>query len=259
MIIPTLGDRPEYLEQTLISISSQSVPADVVIVAPSVAKGVAELAQRFGASLLQDPGSLPGAINLGARAAQPHHEYLNWLGDDDLLTEGSLEATVGALEADPSCVLAYGACQYISDDGRPLWVSRAGRWAELILGWGPDLIPQPGMLVRASAWRAVGGLDESFRFAFDLDLLLKLRREGRFVSLPTIVSCFRWHAESLTVSDRSGSLYESEIARRRYLGPIQRHLAWAWEAPVRVATRVAAREVLRRARRLASRPVVGPS
>ena len=45
---------------------------------------------------------------------------------------------------------------FLDDAGRPLWVSRAGRWAERILAWGPDLIPQPGMLVRRSAWDAVG-------------------------------------------------------------------------------------------------------
>jgi len=225
--------------------------ADIVIVAPPGKSAVVELAERVGACLVADPGSLPGAINAGAAAASMEHAYVNWLGDDDLLTPGSLERTVGALDANPGAVLAYGACQYISDGGQPLWVSRAGHWAERILIWGPDLIPQPGMLMRIDAWRAVGGLDESFRFAFDLDLLLKLRSQGGFVSVPDVVSCFRWHAESLTVSDRSGSLYESEIARRRYLSPTARRLAWMWEGPVRLATRAAAWEVRRRALRLA--------
>ena len=249
-MIPTLGDRPAYLEQTMASIVGQSVAADIVLVCPRDRPEVNALAAQFAARVLPDPGSLPGAINVGVRSAEPHHDFVNWIGDDDLLTEGSLERTVAALDRSSDLVLAYGACQYVSDDGRPLWVSRAGRWAERILIWGPDLIPQPGMLVRASAWRAVGGLDESFRFAFDLDLLLKLRSQGRFVSIPDIVSCFRWHAQSLTVSDRSGSLYESEVARRRYLGPTARRLAWLWEGPVRLATRGAAWEVRRRALRL---------
>lgn len=249
IVIPTLGQRPSYLASTVQSIREQSVPADIVLVAPPGKADVIALAEDMGARVITDPGSLPGAINAGAAAATADHAYLNWLGDDDLLTSGSLERTVSALDAHPEAVLAYGACQYIADDGQPLWVSRAGRWAERILVWGPDLIPQPGMLMRADAWRAVGGLDESFRFAFDLDLLLKLRTQGTFVSLPEIVSCFRWHADSLTVSDRTGSLDESEIARRRYLGPFARRIAWAWEGPVRLATRAAAWEVRRRALR----------
>ena len=56
-------------------------------------------------------------------------------------------------------VVAFGACRYIDPQGRELWISKAGPWAPRVLKWGPDLIPQPGMLVRRSAWSAVGGLD----------------------------------------------------------------------------------------------------
>ena len=75
------------------------------------------------------------------------------------------------------------------------------------------------MLVRRSAWEQVGGLDESFRFAFDLDLLLKIQPLGGFVDVGQVVSSFRWHGDSLTVGDRSTSLHESEVARRRALRP----------------------------------------
>lgn len=69
-----------------------------------------------------------------------------------------------------------------------------------------------------------------------------------------VVSCFRWHGDSLTVSDRTASLDESERVKRRHLSPTARRLAWTWEGPVRVATRLAAREVTRRARRASSAP-----
>ena len=146
-----------------------------------------------------------------------------------------------------NAVVAYGSCAYIDDEGRALWTSSAGRWATRILSWGPDLIPQPGMLMRRPAWVNVGGVDESLRFAFDLDLLLKLRREGNFVDVGRVVSSFRWHPDSLTVSDRTASLDESELVKRRYLSRVGRSMSWTWERPVRLATRMAAREVTRRA------------
>ena len=248
VVVPTLGSRLDFLGQTLASIASQDVPADVLVVVPADRTEARELARDHGARIADDPGSLPSAINLGVRLALPEHRFVNWIGDDDLLVPGSLAATVGALR-DDSVVLAYGACSYIDDRGRQLWVSQAGRWAERILSWGPDLIPQPGMLVRRSAWDAVGGLDESMRFAFDLDLLLKLRGQGSFVDVGRVVSSFRWHPDSLTVSDRTASLDESELAKRRHLSPAARRLSWLWEKPVRGATRLAAREVTRRARR----------
>jgi len=248
IVVPTLGKRLDFLDQTLSSIRDQSVESDIVVVIPPTSTDARELAQSFDATLVDDPGSLPAAINAGVRAAEPRHRFVNWIGDDDLLAPGSLDVTVGALNADSEAVLAYGACQYIDDAGRDLWTSSAGRWATRILSWGPDLIPQPGMLVRRTAWDASGGVDESLRFAFDLDLLLKLRRHGSFVDVGTVVSSFRWHPDSLTVSDRTASLNESELVKRRYLSGLARSLSWTWERPVRVATRLAAREVSRRAR-----------
>lgn len=250
IVVPTLGTRMDFLARTLVSIRDQSVAADIVVVTPEGRSEARALALEHGARLIDDPGSLPSAINIGVSSAQEHHRFVNWIGDDDLLAPGSLHVTVAALHANPRVVVAYGSCSYIDDKGRALWTSSAGRWATRILPWGPDLIPQPGMLMRRDAWQAVGGVDESLRFAFDLDLLLKLRSQGDFLDVGRIVSSFRWHPDSLTVSDRTASLDESELVKRRYLSSRARSLSWAWEGPVRVATRLAAREVTRRARRL---------
>ncbi len=252
IVVPTLGSRLTLLEACLESIASQSVPVDLLIVAPEGESQLLALADRFNAPIIPDPGSLAAAINVGVQAAQDRHQYVNWLGDDDLLEPGSLARTVGALDADPHAVVAYGACRYIDERGRELWISKAGAWAPRILKWGPNLIPQPGMLVRRDAWNRIGGLDESMRFAFDLDLLLRVQPLGRFVDVGAVVSSFRWHGDSLTVSDRTGSLLESEAARRRALSPVGRRIAWLWERPVGVATRLAAAKVSRRAARTSS-------
>lgn len=249
IVVPTLGQRIGFLRETLTSIRDQRISADITVVSPQSASEARALATEFGCLLLDDPGSLPSAINLGIAKAQPHHKFVNWLGDDDLLTSGSLEFTTKVLQNEPGVVVAYGACRYIDETGRELWVSKAGKWADRILVWGPDLIPQPGMLIRREAWHYVGGLDESLSHAFDLDLLLKLRGQGQFFSVDGIVSCFRWHPNSLTVSDRSKSLAESESIKRRYLNANQSKVKWMWEKPVRIATIVAAKRLNARAQR----------
>jgi GT2 family glycosyltransferase len=246
LAVPTLGRRPALLERTLKSITTQSVPADVIVVGPDT-PNLRMAAEAHGARWIPDPGSQTKAINLGLAEAEPHYEFVNWLNDDDLLEPGALEATTRVLDQRPEATVAYGACRYIDEAGRELWVSRAGPWATRILSWGPDLIPQPGMLIRRTAWDRVGGVDESYRFAFDFDLLLKLRRIGPLVDVGQIVSSFLWHADSLTVGDRTTNLQESERAKRAALSPTARRFAWMWEGPVRVATRAAAWEVSRRA------------
>lgn len=257
IVIPTLGQRVDYLRQTLESIRNQQVEADIAVVTPLGATAARALAHEFGAKVIDDPGSLPAAINLGVSQAGVQHRYVNWLGDDDLLTDQSLGSTIGELKANPDAVVAYGSCRYIDPQGKELWVSKAGKWADRILSWGPDLIPQPGMLIRREAWDSVGGVDESLSHAFDLDLLLKLKNHGGFIPVDHVVSCFRWHPESLTVSDRSKSLNESEEIKRRYLSPRQAELKWLWEQPVRVATRIAAQRLNKRAYRLSAAKTSG--
>ena len=247
MIVPTLGTRIDFLRQSLQSISSQDTPADIVMVCPKEATEARNLAQEHHATVLDDPGSLPKAINAGATQLQQHHEFINWLGDDDLLEPGSLTTTTTILDSNPQATVAFGACRYIDEHNQQLWISRAGQWAPRILGWGPDLIPQPGMLVRANAWNKVNGVDESLSMAFDLDLLLKLKGLGPLMGTSTVISAFRWHASSMTASDRSKNLDESEAVKRRYLSPTQSKLKWTWEKPVRIATRAAANNVHRRA------------
>jgi GT2 family glycosyltransferase len=249
LVVPTLGRRLGYLAQSLESIRAQGVPVDIVMVVPAAALDARALGQRYGVHLIDDPGSLSGAVNAGFAAAREHHALGNWLGDDDLLTPGSLAAAVRVLDRDRRTAVAYGQCRYIDGDGRELWLNKSGHKASRLLPWGPDLVPQPGMLFRLADFSAVGGLDESLEFAMDLDLLLRLRRRGRLVYVPRPLSCFRWHQTSLTVSDRTRSLSESERVKHRYLPARLRRLAPVWDVPVRQATRFAARRVNRRAQR----------
>jgi GT2 family glycosyltransferase len=244
IVIPTLGLRPELFSLTLQSILDQPAePADIVVVLPADASAVREMATAVGAQLLDDPGSMSAAINAGFSLAGPQHLYANWIGDDDLLAPDALAAAAKALDADSTAVVAFGHCDYIDSDGGLLFTSKAGRLAPWLMTWGPDLVPQPGALFRLTAVRDVGLLDPSLRYAMDLDLLLRLRKRGRFVNTGKVLSSFRWHSSSTTVANRTPSLEEAEQVKRRYLSPLQRRLAPVWERPVRLATRLAARRV----------------
>ena len=247
IVVPTLGTRPELLKESISSIRDQSVTVDIAIVSPP-SRVVSDLADNLGITWIEDPNKgLAAAINLGVNEAVQDHSYVSWLGDDDLLTPDSLSLTTSALDGHPDAVLAYGPCRYINARGSHLWTNQAPSWVVPVLAWGPQLVPQPGMLVRATAWREVNGLDETYSMAFDFDLLLRLKKVGRFTRVSQPVSCFRWHADSLTVDDRARNLDESERAKRTALAPQFRRWTWLWEPPVRWATRVAARRVQRRA------------
>lgn len=258
VVVPTLGRRLETLVQTLESVESQDgVRTRLVVVAPVSAADARAVAARFGAEVVDDPGrGLSAAVNAGL-ATRGEEGYYAWVNDDDFYAEGALARLTRMLEARPDASVAYGACAYIDHHGDLIGVSRAGPVATWILGWGPDLVPQPSALHRMSAVEEAGWYDETLGLAMDLDMLLRLRRIGKFVSTSEIVSSFRWHADSLTVANRRISLSESERVKRRYLSRPARLLSPVWDMPVRWATHLAARQVTRRARKLAVEHAAG--
>jgi len=253
VVLPTLGDRLEFLETTLRSCRdlAELVPTTVAMVVPTGAVQARALASQYGALLVNDPGSgMADAVNagLGARTTE---EFYVWVGDDDELVPQGVAALMEALGDRFSSVVAYGHCDYIDGTGRVIGRSKAGPLAAALLPWGPNLIPHPGTIVRLDALEAVGGFDSRLTYALDLDVFLKLRRMGDFITAPLVSARFRWHADSSTVADRSSSAREAIIVKNRHLPALLRPLSWVWNYPVAWASHVAAWAVTVRARNLA--------
>lgn len=244
VVLPTLGKRLDYLRQTLESIRAQApVATDVVMVFPLSNKETAKLANEYGAIAVDDPGGISAAVNAGIAQAKPHHRYISWIGDDDLLAPESLQAAMAALDQHPDAVVAFGYCDYIDAEGRKIFTSRAGNLAPWLATWGPDLIPCPGALFRLSALRKVGKFDETRKYAMDLDMFLRLRKMGKFINTKRTLASFRWHPTSTTVANRKHSLDEAEQVKRKHLPKAMRPLSFLWEKPVRIATFIAAKRV----------------
>lgn len=253
VVLPTLGDRLDFLRETLDSVARQRETVDLtlVVVSPPSAIDARRLAAEYGAVLVDDPKTgISAAINCGLEA-RTDERYYAWVGDDDLFRPGGLALLQSMLEADRDAVVAYGACDYIDPQGATAWVSAAGGLAIRVLPWGPNLIPNPAALIRFDALTAIGGFDETLRYAMDLDVFLSLRSHGRFLPTRTSVAAFRWHPDSLTVANRRASSREAESIKRKHLPAVLRPVSFVWDIPVRFASKVAANRVTARARALA--------
>ena len=252
VVLPTLGERLGFLESTLLSCEelAREIPTTVVMVAPTWAIEARALGSRFGVTVVDDPGTgMADAVNAGLGVRSTEDFYV-WVGDDDELVAPGILALMETMGDSPSAVVAYGQCDYINDAGIVIGRSKAGPLAKALLAWGPNFIPHPGTLVRLDALEAVGGFDSSLSYALDLDVFLKLRRMGDFVSTPTVSARFRWHAHSATVADRTASAREAIAVKNQHLPATLRGISWIWNYPVAWASQVAAWLVTIRARRL---------
>jgi len=244
IVLPTLGKRPEYLKLTLETLAAQSpTKFDLVMVFPTSSKKTVALAKKYHATIVDDPGGMSAAVNAGIATAKPHHKFITWIGDDDYLTKDSLSVSSAALEANPDAIVAFGYCDYMTSTGKHILTSRAGRLAPWIMYWGPNLIPMPGLLMRKSALDKAGVFDVNNTWSMDLDMLIRLRKIGRFVNTKKTLAAFRWHEKSQTVANRPKVLAEVSKVQRSHMPRAISFFAPLWETPVRLATTVAAKRV----------------
>lgn len=249
VVVPTLGERPEYLEQALRSIRDAG-DAWILIVAPARFDASDLIASGLADEKVDETGrSLPEAIEQGFAALPNSVEYLSWLGDDDLLRGDSLRITSDFLDHHPRTSAVYGRCDYINENNDLVWHNRSGAWAAPLLRVGPDLIPQPGSLFRRESYRQTDGLRTDLGWAFDMDIFLQLARVGRLSYVPRTLAAFRWHTESLSVAQRGRSVAEASQVRRAHLPRIVRPISVLWEGPVRWATHRAGSVVIKGAKK----------
>ncbi len=249
IVVPTLGTRPDYLKQCLRSIR-EAGEAHIVLVAPAGFDALYLKNDGLFDSEIEDPRQgLPEAINLGIRALPKEVEFVNWLGDDDLLANGSIAVAQEALSESSQAVMVFGACNYIDSEGETIWTNRSGRWAAPLLRFGPDLIPQPGALFRREVFERIGGLSSDFNWAFDFDLFIRFSKLGKLQYVNRTLASFRWHPESLSVEHRRMSVAEASAVRVRHLPKVLKLISIIWEYPVKQATLFAGKRVTNMSRK----------
>jgi peptidoglycan hydrolase CwlO-like protein len=188
IVTPSYGQE-KFIERTLLSVLDQS-PA-------IIARHAARLRHWESA---KDHGQAD-AIRRGFTHLTPAlgpDDLMAWLNSDDLLGPGVLRYVAEYFTQHPEVDVIYGHRIIIDEaDGD------VGRWImprhdPHVLEW-IDYVPQETMFWRKRAWDLAGGIDPSFQFALDWDLLARFQQAGcRMVRLPYALGAFRVHAEQKT-------------------------------------------------------------
>jgi hypothetical protein len=118
--------------------------------------------------------------------------------------------------------VVYGHRVLVDEYGQEI-----GRWVmpphdDAVLSWA-DYIPQETMFWRREIWeKAGGGIDKSFKFAMDWDLILRFREAGaKIVCLPRFLGAFRVHPHQKTSAEISSQGdREMQQLRKRSLGRV---------------------------------------
>lgn len=249
VVIPTILGRPHLIKLAVESIlNSRLAGRKLELRIAAESQFVESLVKMgFGDMVFEIPSAtivpLSEKLNLAFLSLPDEVQYLSWLGDDDLLGADSLKNACDILERNQTVSMVYGRCIYITESGREIFENKSGKWALRIMHFGPNLIPQPGSVWKRGAFESTGGLSDKYKLAIDFDLYFKLKRMGELRYSPNIVSYFRWHPSSQSVSDRWVSVLESSRIRRTYMPKALKPLSFFWEPLVVLSTFLAGKLV----------------
>lgn len=245
IIIPTRGDSPWFMEALA---SAVAIPGgEIIVVAPVTPVGLA--GDRV--VCLPDEGrGIYAALNRGV-AAPGDWDAFTWINDDDVLVPEGIATEAAHCERHADVGVAFGRVRMIDSLGRvgvEMPATHRGLEVGPLMAAGVVPFSQPGTLIRRAALERVGGFDERFQAAGDLDLFGRMAaRDVRFEFVDAQVARFRTRPGQISANraqvvaetsrviaaaaQRVDWCAASASARRRfrwhnlavYLGRIRRH------------------------------------
>jgi glycosyltransferase involved in cell wall biosynthesis len=205
-----------YIEQAIESVLAQDYPRieHIVVDGGSTDETLEILRRHSHLRWVSEPdGGQAAALNKGFRLAQG--TIFGWINADDYYLPGAVSAAVALLE-ESGCALVHGGWRQVAEDGRTIRDVALIPFDFRRQLEASNAVAQPGTLFTRAAFEAVGGVDESFRYALDYELWLKLggRFEVRHVN--RVLAAYRYHATSKTVAESEGFVAETWRASRSH-------------------------------------------
>ncbi len=194
-IVTPSFNQAAFLEKTILSVLEQDYPAlEYLVIDGGSTDGSREIIEKYATRLAYwtsepDRGQAD-AINKGMLRARG--EIVAWLNSDDYYLPGAIQAAVEALESHPGAALVYADMLAVDEVGRTI---NTLKYRPLSL---QDLlcfqiIGQPAVFMRRSAFEKAGGLDTDFDLLLDHQLWLKLAQQGGLLHVDRRWAAARYH------------------------------------------------------------------
>lgn len=210
---------PEYKNQGVIAsdfppTSSSPPPAPHPLPASRIPSPASRAPRLIAWESTHDNGQADAIVRAFAKTSGAPDDLMAWINSDDFYLPGTLGFVADYFARRPDVDVLYGHRVLVDENSQEI-----GRW--FLPKHDPevlrlnDFVPQETMFWRRRIWDKVGGIDPSFKFAMDWDLLLRFQAAGaKIVRVPYFLACFRIHSAQKT-SAQMQSVGQAEITRLR--------------------------------------------
>jgi GT2 family glycosyltransferase len=162
----------------------------------------------------RDDGQANAIAKGFAKTSGSPDDLMAWINSDDCYMPGALAFVADYFARHPEVDVIYGHRVVVNEASQEIarWFLPKHDPEVLRLN---DFVPQETLFWRRRIWDKVGGIDTSFKFAMDWDLLLRFQAAGAtIVRVPYFLACFRVHTAQKT-SARMHDIGQEEITRLR--------------------------------------------
>jgi GT2 family glycosyltransferase len=212
IVTPSYNQAP-YLEQTIQSVLEQEYPhIEYLVIDGGSTDNSVEIIKKYAkpmesGSLLPSQQQAVGlhminywisekdrgqaeAINKGFARAKG--DILAWLNSDDYYLLDTISAVVRCFEENPDVVMAYGDMLAVDGQGQTINILKYKQLSlEDLLCF--QIIGQPSVFFRRSAFEKTGPVEPTFHFMLDHHLWIRLAQQGRILHVPQVWAAARYH------------------------------------------------------------------
>ena len=222
IIIPTFN-RSDMLGEALNSALNQNYKNyEIIIVDDGSNDGTSKAVKNFISPqvhyIRNNHEGVAQARNSGIQVAKG--DYILWLDDDDLLFPNTIESHMSIVKKYPQVDVVYGNLEkFKGNSGEYLGVFEPEDWydktSQLLSKMSTGCpIPNPGTMIKRSAYEKYGEYDPSFRRAGDYEFWSRTAEELVMKKNPDIVCRYRIHGERLSGDRFIDYSFESVIIRK---------------------------------------------
>ncbi len=195
-------NQAQFLEQTICSVLEQETSnLEYMVVDGGSQDGSLAIIQKYAGDLawwVSEPDKGQGhAIQKGFKRAQG--DYLAWLNSDDYYLPGALDSAIKMLESHPEMGMVYGDVLAVDENGKTIRRLRYHQW-DLKDLMQFNIIGQPSVVMRRSAYEQAGGISSQYHFLLDHHLWLRIAANKQIGYVTEIWSAARFHKAAKNIA-----------------------------------------------------------
>ena len=224
-VITITYNSKKYLEETIESVLSQNFHDIEYIFVDGVStdgtldilRCHAERDKRIRWVSEPDRG-ITDAMNKGIRMATG--DIVGHLHSDDAYMPGTLERVADCFLKNPEAKWVTGRMLIVDEEGETLYETelKSSYTAQSILK--QNIIGHPATFFRREVFDEIGLFDETFKYAMDYDLFVRVALKYEPVVIDHLLARFRYHPGSLSSANLLKAMAEDYLIRKRNRGEI---------------------------------------